>query len=1470
MKKLLFLLVPLFIFSQQRDPRSDQFNFVPGELIVKLKDDVDAGVVYASVGQAPPTGKLVVKNTISKEVSRIIGLEADVKSQEALFSKESVDNSILLKQQKTLQRVQQQRQLQANSTGGSTSPAATKDEPEEFLSLKNVVKLELEDKDANILEIVEKLKDNPNIEYIEPNYIFSINDFEIASDIIYDKDLSPVSTTSTTVPDDPLYSQQTNITQTNIDDVWNEYTTGDGSQIVAILDTGVDYTHPDLEANIWINEAELNGVEGYDDDGNGYVDDIRGWDFINNDNAPLDDNMHGTHVAGIVGAVGGNGIGVAGAAWNVKLMPIKVFQSNGVGNSSTIAEGVNYATANGATIQNMSFGSYAESSTLKSALENAYASSLLVGAAGNNKICIGPGICPDGKIGAPLYPGAYTFVLATQDFPQPPSPYAYTNYDQDGPIYSGYANFLNYEVTAPGSAIMSTVPNGGYRALTGTSMASPLVAGAMALYLQQKPDDSKELIFGNLINTSGPQNVDIKAAIDVVPTPVLKVLSADIKDEINNQNNNGLWEPGETLELFPMIKNYWGPTDDVRVGIEFWEFEDTTKAEFLNSEIAIGSISAYANLKDFNQSLKIKLADNIANNVNIQFKVSVWSGNDQDYLSSHKIVVNITDGNLITGHYTDQTLTLEENHYYIVTGVCVLENTKIVIKPGVTLEFDKDMTFMMLGSSHWVANGSKENRITIKSSDGLGSPRIPIGSRYPPQFNFAEYKKNVDDPMSGYQYDLENQNSLNGTGNFPRTLSVYEYCDFENVDTYPVNGTNVNSIALFKNCNFRGDNNIFRGFIYKSTIENPGSFSGNIYDWNGVISGGAIGDCDGCAWDNGSSPSTVQMKTYNTIVGDIPGYLLNTSQGYGGKQHSNNNIIKGEKFGNNIYELNGVKAHLIDQTFGFKNNDPPIYSPFMGPSTIKMFKEINKDIFTGGNTGIFDWDNSAVKLTPYEEAHGFVWKITINDFNAFDDYIEMDPIGVGSHEFKVYFNREMDTSVDPQISYGVREPYSQKIISEQGTWSTDGKIYTVTHDVNIGAADGINRIRVQDARDLDYFEIPVEDYRFNMLVQSAGSASTGFMATAGLGEITLDWTAPSESDLDDVLGYNMYKYTANEDGTFTDPVKVNESLITDITFKDYDVARDTQYFYKYKILRTSFEETDYSNAVSSQLLTAALGDSNGDSSVNVMDVVNTVDYILGNNPTPFVDYATDVNNDSSVNVLDVVGIVDMILNPTTSSVRLNGEPINYISNAPVGEAELFWRDNNLYVKTDKPISGLQLSFDGDLSFTASELLEGYELNNFMIDDKRVVMAYSFDGFQITPGTHKLLSTSNKPLDVTSGAMATSYGESIFVLYNQGAISHIDAPLQTDKLEVLSVSPNPSNGLIKLHYYLPEQMDNLSVGVFDLSGRLMWNSSSFKNTKGHARASLDLQELSTGTYIMMINANRSGETKFNHTTKIVIE
>ena len=378
----------------------------------------------------------------------MLGIEEKVASSKVMFHQKSIEASIANSQK---MKAVYAAKAAANPNNGYT--------PKEPLTMKNIFVLKTSDEQENIQLLIQQIKDDPNVEYAEPNYIYGIDDFEVG-EIITAEQAAKLESSLVIEVDDPLYPSQTNITATNIDDVWDQYTTGDGSQVIAILDTGVDYNHPDLEANTWINEAELNGVAGFDDDENGYIDDIRGWDFINIDNAPLDDNMHGTHVAGIAGAVGNNGIGIAGAAWNVKLMPIKVFQSTGQGNATNIAAGVEYANSNGATVINMSFGSYAESATLKLALETAYNSSFLVGAAGNNGVPIGPCLgC------APMYPGAYNYVLGIEDRPRPP--FGYTNYDQDGPIYTAYATLLNYELAAPGTGIMSTVPNGGYATLTG-------------------------------------------------------------------------------------------------------------------------------------------------------------------------------------------------------------------------------------------------------------------------------------------------------------------------------------------------------------------------------------------------------------------------------------------------------------------------------------------------------------------------------------------------------------------------------------------------------------------------------------------------------------------------------------------------------------------------------------------------------------------------------------------------------------------------------------------------------------------------------------------------------------------------------------------------------------------------------------------------------------------------------------------
>ncbi|TXD56024.1 S8 family serine peptidase [Polaribacter sp. IC066] len=329
-KTLLSILFACFITTvsaQDKKPFDDNFKYVPSKIIVKLKDNVDTKTTYNAKGKG-----------ISKvNIGQLLGIESKVKSTTILFTEKAILKSVARKKQKrTDYRV--------------PNPG----------TLKNIFLVDLNSKTENIQEILATLNKNEKVEYAEPDFNYDVNDFTIDSEIIYPK---KETTNNAVTPNDPLYSEQTNIAAVKIDKVWDAYGTGDGSQTIAILDTGIDYTHPDLAENIWINEAELNGVEGFDDDGNGYIDDIRGWDFINVDNAPLDDNMHGTHVAGIAGAVGGNGIGIAGAVWNVKLMPIKVFQSNGVGNASTIAEGVTYASENGATILNMSFGSYAESFT---------------------------------------------------------------------------------------------------------------------------------------------------------------------------------------------------------------------------------------------------------------------------------------------------------------------------------------------------------------------------------------------------------------------------------------------------------------------------------------------------------------------------------------------------------------------------------------------------------------------------------------------------------------------------------------------------------------------------------------------------------------------------------------------------------------------------------------------------------------------------------------------------------------------------------------------------------------------------------------------------------------------------------------------------------------------------------------------------------------------------------------------------
>lgn len=297
-------------------------------------------------------------------------------------------------------------------------------------------------------------------------------------------------------PSDTSYSAQYGPAKIGAQVAWN-VTTGNPNFVVGVIDSGVDYRHPDLAANIWTNPGEIAG-DGIDNDGNGYIDDVRGWDFANNDNDPMDDDDHGTHVAGILGAVGDNGAGVAGVNWNVKIMPLKFLTPVGGRTSDAIAA-INYSVRMGVKVTNNSWGGGGFNPALAKAIGGAQAAGqIFVAAAGNG----GPdGIGDDNDL-TPDYPTEYSrtynnvvSVAAT---------------DSDD-LLGSFSNFGAATVTlaAPGVGILSTRPGGAYQYLDGTSMAAPQVAGAIALYWGANPSLTYTQVIDRLKST-----VDKVAALD--------------------------------------------------------------------------------------------------------------------------------------------------------------------------------------------------------------------------------------------------------------------------------------------------------------------------------------------------------------------------------------------------------------------------------------------------------------------------------------------------------------------------------------------------------------------------------------------------------------------------------------------------------------------------------------------------------------------------------------------------------------------------------------------------------------------------------------------------------------------------------------------------------------------------------------------------------------------------------------------
>lgn len=544
---------------------------------------------------------------------------------------------------------------------------------------------------------------------------------------------------------------------------------GDSSVVVAVIDTGVDYTHEDLKDNIWVNTKEIPG-NGIDDDGNGYIDDVYGVDLETGRDSGMDDNGHGTHVAGII-AASNNHIGVVGLAYNVKLMPIKAGMASGFFNQSQIAKGILYAYNNGADVINMSFGGSASTIAVQDALETAYTRCVLVAAAGNDAM---PN---EGRpITAPTYPAALSYVMGVMSVDIRGVESGFTNYD-----VAAYSS-VEYEVYAPGSQILSTIPGNRYATWSGTSMAAPYVSAMAALLRSAYPDTNTyptKFIYGQIAATGGrsaiccdpehhgahnlPKIVDIYNALTQLPKPEVSAADFLVFDDksLSDQNNgDGVIDAGETVALAFTLRNRWGAAKDVTLSLDAKSQAgiDCPYIEFLTNNVNYGNVGTYASIDygktkegtfvtgvDADKSLLVKIADDCPNDYIIALNITVTAKNDLDaddtkvYSSEATTTINVRRGTLLPSIITED-MTLTKDHYYILPNATLIqEGVTVTVEPGTQLQFwtddphdayaDTAITYLKVDGT-LLCQGTEDEHIRMFPSELMSQYRVQVYRSY--------------------------------------------------------------------------------------------------------------------------------------------------------------------------------------------------------------------------------------------------------------------------------------------------------------------------------------------------------------------------------------------------------------------------------------------------------------------------------------------------------------------------------------------------------------------------------------------------------------------------------------------------------------------------------------------------------------------------------------------------------------------
>lgn len=517
-------------------------------------------------------------------------------------------------------------------------------------------------------------------------------------------------------PNDPEYTNQWALTKINAPAAW-DVTQGAGAAVIALIDSGIDDTHPDLTGRLWVNP------EG-DDANNGFLGDVNGWNFVSSSPDISDPNGHGTEVSGVAGAAGNNGVGIAGVCWQCKLMPVVAMQPGGLVNYSDVAKAVQYAASNGAHVINLSLGGYADSTTLRDAIREAATTAVIVAGAGND------------DSSTPFYPAAYPEVIAV----------AATDANDQKAIFSNYGAWI--DVSAPGKDIRTTFAGGAYVTNGGTSLSAPFVAGLAGLLKSHYPAWTAEQIKWQILNTAvnidgvnpslagqvGHGRIDAGAALATTPQARANVESYAV-DGLTGARP----APGQAFQLVLNVRNLWLPAQSLQGTLSSADSYVT----ITDSSGAFGDIGPGLLGSNSGDAFGVTLAGSTPYNRVLQFNLTLSGAGGYSLVVPFSVQVRsgveVLSG---TTRYSQDTLWTSDKTYVIDGAVIVNPGITLTIQPGTVIKGNPTRFIRVEGTL--IARGTADlpivfttNSLTNTTWQGLSFTDSAVNASYDANGNYA-------------------------------------------------------------------------------------------------------------------------------------------------------------------------------------------------------------------------------------------------------------------------------------------------------------------------------------------------------------------------------------------------------------------------------------------------------------------------------------------------------------------------------------------------------------------------------------------------------------------------------------------------------------------------------------------------------------------------------------------------------------